>query len=160
MIREEFSRLIFMYQQAAEGKGGDVQDIFQKSLDFIELLKQMLINGDQEDKMAAVRMMKELHQHMKEHTKIMCKKSGISEEQLMANAENPANFTPDQWKKMQESKEQLAREGEELVKILHEQKSASDAEKPESPESLMSKGPHKKQGPKPKKSKKSDWMRS
>lgn len=160
MIREEFSRLIFMYQQAAEGKGGDVQDIFQKSLDFIELLKQMLIHGDQEDKMAAIRMMKELHQHMRDHTKIMCKKSGITEEELMANAENPANFTPEQWKKMQESKEKLAKEGEDLIKILHAEKSANEEEKLQSPESLISKESHKKKDPKIKKTKKSDWMRS
>lgn len=156
MFREEFSRLIFMYQQAAEGKGADVQDIFQKSLDFIELLKQMLVTGDQEDKIAAGRMMKELHQHMQDHIKIMCKKSGISEEQLIANAENPANFTPAQWKKIQESKERLAKEGEELVKLIHTQKS----EKLESSESLLSKDPHKKKSSKIKKTKRSDWMRS
>ncbi len=156
MFREEFSRLIFMYQQAAEGRGGNVQEIFQKSLDFIELLKQMIITGDQEDKIAAARMMKELHEHMKDHIKIMCKKSGISEEQLIANAENPANFTPEQWKRIQESKEKLAQEGEELVKLIHAQKE----EKLESPESLLSKAPQKKKSSKIKKAKRSDWMRS
>lgn len=156
MFREEFSRLIFMYQQAAEGKGGDIQEIFQKSLDFIELLKQMIVTGDQEDKMAAARMMKELHEHMKEHLKIMCKKSGVSEEQLIAHAENPANFTPDQWKKIQASKELLAQEGEKLVKLIHTQKS----EKLESPETLHSKEPHKKKSVKIKRTKRSDWLRS
>jgi hypothetical protein len=158
MIREEFSRLIYMYQEAAEGKGGDMQELFQKSLDFIELLKQMLIQGDQEDKAAAMRMMEELQKHMKDQLKIMSKKSGITEEQLMANAEDPANFTKEQWQKMQETKERLAREGKELVKILHEEK--SDETKPQSPESLVKQESVKKKAPKVKKAKKSDWMRS
>lgn len=158
MIQEEFSRLIYMYQEAAEGKGEDMQVIFQKSVDFIELLKQMLIQGDDEDKVAAMRMMEELQKHMKEQLKIMSKKSGMTEEQLIANAENPANFTKDQWQKMQETKEKFAKEGKELVKILHEEKSNKD--KLQTPESLVTKESVKKKSPKIKKAKKSDWMRS
>ena len=74
MIQEEFSRLIYMYQEAAEGKGTSVQEIFQKSLDFIEQLKKQLLTGDEEDKKAAVRMVKELYEYMKNHTKIMCER--------------------------------------------------------------------------------------
>ncbi len=147
MLQEEFSRLIFMYNQAAEGKGTTVQEIFQKSLEFIEHLKEVLIKGDEEDKKAALRMMKELYGHMQEHTKIMSQRSGLSEEKLIADSENPANFTPEQWRNMQESRMELAKAGEDLVKLLHTQ------EKP-SPESIKPKA-EKKKGPK-----KSKWMRS
>jgi hypothetical protein len=92
-------------------------------------------------------MMKELYEQMQEHTKIMSQRSGLSEEKLIADSENPANFTPEQWRKMQESRIQLAKAGEDLVKLLQVE------EKP-SPESIKPKA-EKKKGPK-----KSKWMRS
>jgi hypothetical protein len=160
MIQEEFSRLIFMYQEAAEGKGASVQEIFQKSLDFIELMKKELTTGDEEDQQAAVRMIKELYQHMRNHTKIMCDKAGITQEQFFANSENAANFSPDQWRKVQEAKQQLAKAGDDLVKLLQVQKAADPEGKAPSPESIMSKTASEKKDHKKKKAKKSQWMRS
>ncbi len=160
MLQEEFARLIYMYQQAAEGKEGSVKELFQKSLQFIEDLKQQLINGDEEDKKAAIRMMSELYQHMRNHTKSMSERSGVSEEEMAANAENPANFTPEQWQSMQESRQKLAQSGQELVKLLRPKESPSGEENSISPESLMSKPTPDKKEPKKKKSKRSDWMRS
>lgn len=157
MVQEEFSRLIYLYQQAAEGKGASVQEIFQKSLEFIERLKELLVTGDEEDRLAASRMMKELAKHMTAHMKIMSERAGISEEQMLANSENPANFTPEQWKKMQESKKKLAAAGKELVNILAEKtpskKGATDTE------SVSTKASEKK-AHKKKSIKKSHWMRS
>lgn len=160
MLQEEFSRLIYMYQEAAEGKGSSVEELFRKSLEFISHLKQQLVTGDEEDKQAALRMMHELYEHMKRHTKFMCEKAGISEEQLMARSENPANFTPEQWKKMQESKKELAHAGEDLIKLLQSSKPEGGKGKAETPESLMSKKPSRKKESKKKTTKKSNWMRS
>ena len=130
MLQEEFARLIYMYQQAAEGKEGSVKELFQKSLQFIEDLKQQLITGDEEDKQAAVRMMSELYQHMRNHTKSMCEKTGVTEEEMAANAENPANFTPEQWQSMQESKLKLAQSGQELVNCFDQKKRQQEKRRP------------------------------
>jgi outer membrane biosynthesis protein TonB len=159
MIQEEFARLIFMYQQAAEGKGKSVEELFKKTLDFIEHLKEILLTGDEEDRQAAQRMLTELHQYMKEHTQAMSKESGLSEEELMTSSENAENFTPEQWKSLQESKERLAGAAKGLSQAFHNKEEPSVKEKPPSPESLMSKSPEKKD-PKGKKPKKSHWMRS
>jgi hypothetical protein len=160
MIQEEFARLIFMYQQAAEGKGRSVEDLFAKTLDFIEHLKELLVTGDEEDKKAAQRMLNELHQHMKEHTESLCKGSGLTEEELMVNSDNAANFTPEQWKSLQEAKERLASAAKGLVKAFHTKEEGSKAKETLlSPESLMGKSPEKKEH-KGKKTKKSHWMRS
>lgn len=136
-----------------------MQEIFQKSLEFIEHLKKELIEGDEDGKKAAARMMKELYQHMTEHTKIMCDKAGLTEEELIANAENPANFTLEQWQEMQESKQRLAQAGDDLVKLLQPQKSKSTEETAPSPESMIKTSSEKKDQKK-RKAKKSQWMRS
>ena len=149
LIQEEFSRLIYLYQQAAEGKNVSVQDVFHKSLEFIEHLKEVIQTGDEEDRKAAIRMMKELFEHMKNHTRIICEKTGVTEEELLANSENPANFTPEQWKMMQEDKAKLAQSSKQLAEII-QKNPPPKAESPPPPEKEQKK----------KKPKKSHWMRS
>jgi hypothetical protein len=161
MIQDEFSRLVFMYHEAGEGKGASVEQIFKKTLDFIEQLRQVLVAGDDEDKQAAHRMIAELYKCMQELTQTISKRSGVSEEQLLANSENPANFTPDQWRSMQESKERLANAGKGLAELLERDKGLKERVQAQTPESLMSKKPSsEKKEHKGKKPKKSDWMRS
>ena len=160
MIEEEFTRLIDLYQQAAEGKAGSVQEIFQKSLDFIEHLKNELATGDEEEKKAALLMIKELYKYMKGHTKMMSQRSGLTEEQLKTRSENPANFTPQQWKNMQESKKILAKAGEDLVKLLQIQKTAMKEGKAGTPEAMMSKTSPEKKERKKSRARKSRWMRA
>jgi hypothetical protein len=154
ILQEEFTKLIELYEAAAKGKGGSIQEVFQKSLAFIHLLKKQLAEGDEEDRKEAGRMMKDLHKYMTYHTKIMSERAGVTEEEWIADSENPSNFTPEQWSKMQESKRELAQAADELVKQLHKQKSVS---KPESPVKMISKTT---QESKKKKTKKSHWMKS
>lgn len=158
MIQDEFSRLIFMYQEASQGKMISVEDIFKRTLDFIEHLKEVLVTGDEEDKQAAVRMISELYNCMQELTQTLSRRSGMSEEQLLATAENRANYTPEQWKNIQESKQRMASAGQGLAELLKPEEEAST--KPETPATLMSKSRPAKKGFKGKRAKKSDWMRS
>jgi hypothetical protein len=152
MIQEEFSRLIDLYQQAAEGKGGSIDELFQKSLEFIEHLKKQIATGDEEDRQAGFRMMQELYDCMQAQAKTVAKSMGLNDEQLKANLENPANFTPEQWNKMQESNRRLSKAGEGLLEALQPKDPSAPAASPSPP-------PDKK-GPKVKKAKKSNWMRS
>ena len=151
-LQEEFSRLIHLYQMATEGKLTSVQEVFKKSLEFIEHLKEIITTGDAEDKQAAIRMMKELHEQMKNHTKTLCEVTGLSEEKLLADSENPALFTPDQWRKMQEDKERLAKAGRDLVSAVQEteEKHPGSTKAPKAASPIRKKRGVKKQG----------WIRS
>jgi hypothetical protein len=159
-LQEEFSRLIYLYQEAAEGKQGNIEEVFRKSTEFVDHLKQTIRDGDAEDRKAALRMMKELLTQMDKQTKIICKKAGMTEEELVQRAANPANFVPEQWRSMQEARERLAKSGRELSGIIEE----SGVGKKEShrmdsaPEEPQESGePPKIKGKKPKKS---GWLRS
>lgn len=158
MLREEFSRLIYLYQQAAEGDMAATKQIFEKSIQFVQDLQQQLKVGDEEDRKAAMRMMNELYQHMKNATKLLCEKSGQTEEQLMQSSENPRNFTPEGWKQLQESRKKLAESGQELIKLIHDRPELKKARA--TPEAMIAKEEIAKKGLKKKGSKKSDWMRS
>jgi hypothetical protein len=93
-------------------------------------------------------MMAEMYKQMIAETKKITERSGLSEEQLMSYAENPSNFTPEQWKQIQESRQKISEAGQDLSKVIQE----------------LSKGgpiasPPAKEEKKGKKSKKSQWMR-
>lgn len=147
-LQEEFFRLIDLFQKASEGKHVRMEDVFSKSLEFIEHLKEQLRTGDEEDKQEAIRMMKELYQCMKDHTKMTCQREGITEEQLLANAENPAYFSPEQWQRIQETKERLKESSRQMVELVQNR------------DNRLSLPSQVKKERKKKRSKRSQWLRS
>lgn len=145
MLQDEFKRLMTLFQEAADGKAINLEEVFAQSLAFFEHLKHQIATGSQEDKIEAMRLMSEMYQQMIATSRRICETTGMSEEQLVSFAENPDNFTPEQWRAIQASKDQIADSGKDLAKLLEgtQQRPSSSKEK---------KPPHK--GPK------SQWMRS
>lgn len=148
MLREEFNRLVQLFEDGAAGKPIDLNAVFSQSLDFFNHLRVQIETGGPDEKKEAMTMMSELYQRMMVETKKLCEHAGFSEEQLMAYAENPANFAPEQWRAIQESKEKIAQAGHELAKTIYEK----------GKEGLPL--PEKKEQTKPKKQNRSDWLRS
>lgn len=155
MIREEFERLIRAFEEGASGKTIDLRDVFAQTMEFFEHLKEMLRTGNVDEKKEALKMMTELYQKMVEETKRVCERSGLSEEQLLAIAENPKNFTPDQWRLIEECKEKIVVAGENLKKTLQPMIEEGGGTKPAAPSPEGKKGASsiRRQG-------KSKWMRS
>jgi hypothetical protein len=150
MLKDEFNRLMKLFHEASEGKTPNLEEIFSQSLEFFEHLKEQIANGSPEDKKEALRMMSEMYAQMVSESKRISERSGMTEEQLAAFAENPANFSPEQWNAIQASKEKIMHAGHDLAKTIDatNKKDASAANHPE------------KKHPKDKKHKKSDWLRS
>ncbi len=153
MIRDEYNRLIKAFEEGAAGKTIDLQEVFAQTLEFFEHLKDLLKTGTAEEKRDALKMMAELYQKMMEETKKICDRSGMSEEQLLAVAENPKNFTPDQWNLISECKKKIAQAGENISKTV--QPLAEQGEgKGATPQG------EKKPSDPLKRARKSKWMRS
>lgn len=149
MLKDEFQRLMKLFHEGAEGKPVNLEEVFRSSLEFFEHLKGQIEKGSPEEKKEAMLMMQEMYNQMILETKHISQRSGVSEEQLVAFAENPSNFTPEQWRSIQESKEKIAHAGHELAKVIQ------NLTKPPSPPSKEEKKPSSG-----KKTKKSQWMRS
>lgn len=151
MLKDEFDRLMKLFHEASDAKASNLEEVFSQSLVFFEHLKDQIANGSNEDKREALRMMSEMYAQMMAESKRISERSGMTEEQLMAFAENPGNFTPEQWNAIQASKEKIVHAGQDLAKTIEKIDKKEVAKAP----------PHeKKPHPKDKKSKKSDWMRS
>lgn len=143
MLKDDFDRLLKLFHEGAEGKLPDLEEVFSQSLEFFNHLKTQIEKGTPEEKQEAIKMMGELYSQMMIATKQITEKSGLSEEQLLSYADNPSNFTPEQWTAIQESRQQISKAGEDLAKVVEDM-----SKRPSSP------------GKEGKKSKKSQWMRS
>lgn len=151
MLKDEFKRLMDLFHEAAEGKTVNLEEVFKQSLQLFEYMKQQIASGSQEDKVEAMKLMSEMYQRMIAESKRISETTGMTEEQLVSFAENPANFTPEQWKAIQLSKEQIVHAGEDLAATLVKSNASQKG--------VPDKGSEKK-GPKDKKGGKSKWMRS
>ena len=96
MLKDEYQRLMNLFHDGAEGKPINLQDVFSQSLEFFQHLKEQIEKGGPEEKKEAMKMMGEMYQQMIAETKKITEKAGVSEEQLLAYSENPANFSTEQ----------------------------------------------------------------
>ena len=155
MLQDEFNRLMEIFHSGAEGRQVNLQELFAQSLAFFEHLKGEMQTAGPEDKQEILRMMAEMYKQIMEEKKKICDKSGLSEEQLLAFADNPSNFSKEQWDALQQSKKLINKAGQELVKtisVVHvSDKSPLKAKesKPASPKTSTHKKP-----------KRSDWKPS
>ncbi len=148
MLKDEFERLKNLFHEAAEGKPVNLEEVFKHSLQMFEEMKEQMIAGSPEDRAEAMKMMGKMYEQMMQESKKITDTTGLSEEQLVSFAENPANFTPEQWSAIQASKEQIADAGKDLAKTLQDLNSPSQPPSGKRPEN---KGP---------KGDKSKWIRS
>jgi len=150
MLKDEFNRLSQLFHGAAEGKEVNLEEVFKESLQFFEHLKEQIAKGSPEDKMQAIQMMTQMYQQMMAETKRITEKSGMTEAQLTAFAENPANFSKEQWASLQASRQQIQNVGENIAKVITNGESASLAApkiptpKTGTPPSKEGKGPRSK----------------
>jgi hypothetical protein len=121
MLKDELEQLLKLFREGAEGKLSSLEEVFARSLDFFNHLKEQMQTGTPEEKQEAAKMMGEVYTQMMKATQEITEKSGLSEDQLLAFAENPANFTPDQWKAIQESRQKISQAGQDLAKVIAKQ---------------------------------------
>jgi hypothetical protein len=148
MLKDDYNRLIKLFHDGAEGKSISLDEVFAQSLEFFNHLKVQIEKGNPEEKKEAMSMMSEMYNQMMSETKRITQRSGLSEEQLLAYAENPANFSPEQWRQIQDSKQRISEAGQDLTKIIQDLTKGMPTPSSE------------KEEKKGKKSKKSRWMRS
>jgi len=118
MLKDDFNHLMELFVQSAEGKQVDIQQVFSESLEFFEKLKYRIQNGTPEEKKEAITLMSEMHAKMMSEVRRVCDKTGMTEEQLLSYADNPANFSQDQWRNIQEAKEKMAKTGLDLARAV------------------------------------------
>lgn len=129
-MQEEFKNLISLLTQTYEGKGIKLDEVLQQTLGLFDNLKSTLKDATPEQKQEMIKSMNEMYTKLSGEAKKFSEKSGLSEEQLYAASENPANYTPEQWKSMQDAKSQLLESTKQISRTIQSDKTGQTAHSP------------------------------
>jgi len=105
-MEEEFNKLLQSITAAQQNKS-NIDDTVKIVMDFFMHLKMKMESASPEERTQMVKQMSDMYQKLTDTLKNVGERTGMTEQELLAFAENPNNFTPEQWRTMQESKRAL-----------------------------------------------------
>ncbi|MDN3505971.1 MAG: hypothetical protein P0S96_01935 [Simkaniaceae bacterium] len=149
MIKEEYKRLLSLVESCQDAEKVTLEDILKEAVVFFETLRKEFPKASKEDREEMIQMMTHLHARLQEVSRETAEASGMTEDELSSFAENPSNFTPEQWQVVQSSRRQLYDSARKFSSSLSK------------PEDADSKAPKKKPiRSKARRTKRKDWMQS
>ena len=135
MIKDEYKRLLALLEEGKNNpKNVKLEDILKEAVVFFEELRSSFPKAGKEDREEMMEMMTHLHAKLQEISEVTTKETGLSEEELAAYAENPSNFTPEQWQLVQETRGKLYNSARKFSGAMQKEKEALTPEGEESPE--------------------------
>jgi hypothetical protein len=147
-MEENYKRLLDLLSQDAISKSANLDEVVREAYQFFEGVKQVFQTGTPEEKQEMIRLMREVYTKLATQSQKITDKTGMSEEELLNFSENPNNFSPEQWRLMQEVKKKMSESGRQISTIIRGKPSKTPGE-------------HKApKGKKPRKPHKDQWMRS
>ncbi len=146
-MEDEFDRLMNILSLEAEEKEEQLDEIFQRCTEFFDKYKYVLAKGSSKEKELIQKKMNILRERLKEENEKSQARLGISVDEIKNLAEEPKNFTSEQWGFLQNAQEKLFKE-----RMERENQSLEDRKARESELKLKSK--KKSTG------RKSKWMKS
>lgn len=120
MIKKEYERLLGLLEQK---EGLTLEEILREAVVFFEALRKEFPAATKEEREEMVHMMTHLHSKLQELSKTTAEASGMTEDELSAFAENPSNFTPEQWQLVQKTKKELYDSARKFSSSMTEQPS-------------------------------------
>lgn len=153
MIKEEYKRLLGMLENSLRPGGPSLEEILKEAVVFFETLRAEFPTAEKEEREEMIQMMSDLHSRLQQISKATAKASGMSEEELAAFAENPSNFSPDQWQIVQATKRKLYDSARKFSSSMNKEKREGQAPEGEAPKTK----PIRKRT---RRTKRSDWTKS
>lgn len=133
MIKDEYEKLLRLFD-ISDSKDFNLEEVMQEAVLFFEELRKSYPGASKEEKQEMVLMIGNLHAKLREVAKRASESSGMTEEQLYEYSENPNNFSPEQWRLVQETRRKLYDSARKLTDAADREKKAqspgSQAAKP------------------------------
>lgn len=117
-MHEEFKKIMAFFSLEPDQKVNELDDVFKNSIEFFDKFKHILETGTPEEKAEIMNEIMQLQEKLQQETEKMCSATGLTEGQLKAYAQNQDNFSNEEWASIQEAKQQLERQAEELAEVL------------------------------------------
>jgi hypothetical protein len=149
MIKEEYKRLLGLVEQCQDAGKVTLEEILKEAVVFFESLRKEFPKASKEHREEMIQMMTHLHARLQEVSKETAEASGMTEEELSTFAENPSNFTPEQWQVVQASRRQLYDSARKFSSALNKAEATDSKE--------VKKKPIKSRA---RRSKRKDWLQS
>ncbi len=150
MIKDRFEKLMELIEESKDLQQVNLDPILMQAVQFFEELRQAYALANDHDRKELVLMMQSLYQKLQTVTKKVAEKAGMSEEELYTYSENPSNFSPDQWRMVQETKKKLFESVRQFSSQIDKEKSKKSQRTPSKSVKSVS----------PKNVKKSGWLKS
>ncbi len=153
MIKKEYERLLGTLEQSSGKQGVILEEILREAVVFFEALRKEFPSASKEEKEEMIQMMTHLHSRIQEISQITAKASGMTEEELASFAENPSNFSPEQWQLIQKSRRELYDTARKFSASVEDEKIAQHPENKEVPK-------EKSTRPSTRRTRRQDWTKS
>ena len=151
---DEFDRIMSFFDLSPEEKEGRLQEVFEDSVEYFERFKYVMLNGSKEEKKEAVKRVMMLKMKIEEETQRVCKKTGMTPEQLAEFSADPKNFSDEQWNAIEGAKEKLDKGAGEIKEAIQAKR---EGREPQAPGEAPKQGEQK---PKKKKKPPKNWIQS
>ena len=130
-----------------------LEDILKEAVVFFEVLRKEFPKAPKEEREEMIQMMTHLHTRLHEISKLTAEASGMSEDELSAFAENPSNFTPEQWQIVQSSRRELYDSARKFSSSIEKEKKKMEGTEEEKPTKKAIR-------PRARRKRKKDWLKS
>lgn len=147
MIKLEYEKLLSMIESSTDYGKVSLEEILKEAVTFFEVLRKEFPGASKEQREEMIQMMTHLHTRLHEVSVETAKSAGMTEEELSVFAENPANFSPEQWQMVQETRRALYDSARKFSDVLEQGKQGPVS----SPKPIK---------PKVRKSHRKDWLQS
>ena len=121
-MEDEFDRIVNFFSLDDKEKEERLQDIFADSVSYFERFRNTMMHGTPEEKKEAMEKVAKLKDRVEKETKKICEKTGLTEEELLKRAQNPENFSENQWNALSDAQKKI----ESGVKDIQETAEATD----------------------------------
>jgi hypothetical protein len=118
MLRDDYEKMMASFKETVDGKAVKLEDLCEASQLFFQSVQDMVQRGSDKEKEEAIAIMSEMYETLMKESKAVAEKSGMTEEQLLAFAENSNNFDKDQWDVLQDARKTMSTAGHTVATYL------------------------------------------
>lgn len=121
LITEEISKVMDDLRKSVDANGNvNLPTLLTEVVGLFEHLRSTLPKTNPKERSDIVEKMSELHTFLLRESKRLASQTGISEEQMVRFAENPDNFTKEQWTLLENVKTVMSTQTQEIKKVMQE----------------------------------------
>ncbi len=103
----EFERILEFFTLSPEERESRFLDIFEDAVEYFERFRHIMKTGEPKEKKKALEKMLMMKKALEEETQRVIQKTGLSEEQLARFANDPKNFSSEQWEVIRNTQKRL-----------------------------------------------------